>query len=126
MLRLPALIALVALLLAAPSMAATHVRASGSASSEEREDYNFRLAQNTEVEVTVSCSRNARGAGHLRVYFYERSPQGGWRQIRELRMAFRDNQPEITGKFTLPAGEYAVTVSARRMDYSFVLADAQD
>jgi hypothetical protein len=123
--RLPALIALVALLLPLPSLAEVHVRDSGSASHEVRNDHVFRLAEGGEVEVTLSCSRNARGAGHLRVYFYERSPQGGWRQIRELRMAFRDNQPEITGKFTLPAGEYAVTVSARRMDYSFVLADAE-
>lgn len=114
------------LVLALPALAEEHVKASGSADYERRMDYYFELDQEKDLKLTLSCIENGSRQGNFRVYFYERSPRGGWRQLDEFRLLFRDTQQEITGNISLPAGDYKITLTARWMDYSFLLEDAPE
>lgn len=117
---------LVVVFAAGQAQAVTHVNESGSADREQRMDRSFRVGGQTELKLTIGCQSNSNGRGHLRVYFYQRSPQGGWDQITDLRILLTANQDRTSDTFTLPPGQYMMTISARRMDYLVLLEDNEE
>lgn len=113
-------------LIAFPASAEELVEESGSASRERRMERFIDLGERTELTLTLSCSSNAARQGLYRVYFYERSPSGRWSQINELRIQFTADQEETSGTFYLPRGDYKIVITARFMDYSFLLEDDRE
>jgi len=106
-----------------PSLAETYVQQGGSADTEVRRDHRINLAQETNLQMTLSCQLGGNNS-HLRVYVYFLNHAGRWQQINDLQVIRRGNTPETKGTFKLPAGQYTVTVSARQMQYSVLIEDA--
>jgi len=107
------------------SFAGTYANWSGDTYLQSDHDKQFKVTgdNNKTLSLTVSCVNNKAGGGSYRAYFYTRSPQGGWRQISELRIMIQSDMPETTKTFNLPPGEYKVELRVRRMKYSFLLTD---
>lgn len=110
-------------LFALPSQATTYVQQAGTADTEVRRDHRFNLAQETDLQMTLSCQLGGNN-GHLRVYVYFLNPAGRWQQIHDLQVIRRANTPQTSASFKLPAGQYTVTISARQMQYSVLIEDA--
>ena len=112
-------------LFTASAQAETHADWSGDVYHEKKHVTTFQVEGEgkQKLRLTVSTNNNKSGSGKMRVYFYKRSPQGGWDQIDELRLHIDKNVDNSSDTFHLPAGEYMVQVKVRRMKYSFKLAD---
>lgn len=120
------LVFMFACLVGVPALGKTHAEFNGRALQEKRMDKVFNLNGdgNQKLKVTLSCSETGSGSGRMRVYFHQRSPQGGWDQIDHLRVMIQGDQAEKSDTFVLPPGEYKVTVTASKLKYSFKLEDA--
>lgn len=119
-------LALLFCLVAAGVQAATHIDESGDVNHEKKTTKKFTLGGEgkQELRLTLSADSNKSGSGTMRVYFYKRSPQGGWDQIDHLRIQINGSQKETSDTFKLPPGEYMCQIKARRVKYSFKLEDA--
>ena len=118
---LPAL--LLTLLFAVPTQGKVLVEEYGEANYEEQLERDFTVtgADKEPMKLTIACKANAAGGPRFRFYFYEKSPQGGWRQIKELQLSSQKNIKKKSIEFPLPAGDYKVMIKIRRMDYAFKL-----
>lgn len=103
-------------------MAETHVSAEGEAVVEKRFDKEFRLAGEQKVKLSVAFEEY--NNGHLRVYIYKRSKQGGWSELDDYRVIIKETTELKSGEFTLPKGSYKVVVSSRRGYYTVKLEDS--
>lgn len=116
---------LTALLLAPAVMGETYAEFNGSTKVDKRLYKEFDLKDKTKLKVTVGCEENSPGTGRMRVYFYKRSPQGGWRQLNDLRILLQRSHKPKSKTFSLPEGEYKVYVNVNKVDYQFKLEDAE-
>lgn len=107
---------------AVPTVAGTYVDLGGDVGTEQRIEREFSVRGDGKLKLTVACREEQ--SGHLRVYFYQRSPAGGWSEIDRLRIIIRESTDPTSGEFELPAGTYMMVVSIRRMNYSVKLEDA--
>ena len=119
-------IALLFCLSATAAQAATYVDESGDIHHEKKTTKKFTLGGEgkQELRLTLSADSNKSGSGTMRVYFYKRSPQGGWDQIDHLRIQINGSQKQTSDTFKLPPGEYMCQIKARRVKYTFKLEDA--
>lgn len=118
-----ALPAVLLLLFAMPTQAKVLVEEYGEADYEEQIEREFTVtgADKEPMKLTFACKANAAGGPRFRFYFYEKSPQGGWRQIKDLQLTSQKNIKKKEIEFPLPAGDYMVMIKIRRMDYAFKL-----
>lgn len=114
-------------LLAPAALGKTHAEFKGSTKVDKRLYAEFKLGEGkNKLKVTVGCEENSPGTGRMRVYFYKRSPQGGWRQLNDLRILLQRSHKTKSTTFTLPEGEYKVYVNVNKVDYEFKLEDAAE
>lgn len=112
-------------LMASDVAAKTHVQSGGSVDRQRTFRYSFTVRGDgkQKLEATVSNSAD-RGGSRLRIRFFTKSPQGGRREINELRIQINGDYKETTGSFSLEPGTYTVEVFARHSTYNFRLKDA--
>lgn len=120
------LLALVMSVLANSLYAKTHVEASGDVYHEQKivRKFNIGGEGKQKLRLTMGCVSNKAGSGTMRVYFYRRSPQGGWDQMEQLRVQINGSRKETSDTFFLPPGEYQCQIKVRRVKYTFKLEDA--
>ena len=111
-------------LLAGDTAAKTHVQSGGSVDRQRTFRYSFTVTGEGRQSLKATVSNKAdRGGSRLRIRFFTKSPQGGRREINELRIQINGDYKETTGTFTLEPGTYKVEVFARHSTYNFRLQD---
>ncbi len=123
--RLVCAAALALCLFAGPAaLAKVYIDKEGKADREDKSEHRFEVKEDLQ-EFKLTVKADLERAGHLRVYFYEPSPKGGWAEIQEMRVILRDNTDKAT-TFKLPKNRYKVKISVRRVAYTVKLEDAVD
>jgi hypothetical protein len=111
----PFMLALLLCLVPVGALAKTYVEKSGDPYHQEKTTKKFTLKGDgkQKLRITLGCESNKSGTGTMRVYFYQRSPQGGWDQIDGLRIHINGSQDETSDTFSLPAGEVQLQARGR-------------
>lgn len=106
--------------------AKTYAEYKGDVYHQETHVQDFKITGDgkQKLKLTMACHANKSGGGSYRVYFYRRSPQGGWDQIEQLRVIRHGNLKKTSGHFYLPPGDYKLQVKVRRVKYEFKLEDS--
>lgn len=77
--------------------------------------FNFRLDTKSKVTFKYDARANVPHGNLFRIRIKTRSPSGGWRNLGLILHIFGPESGEESGE--LPAAEYQVEVTARRMSY---------
>ena len=120
------LLLLISLAPAMPAAARTYIEEGEKVDTEEREHYHFTIDENSSPELKLTVFFKAGHRGHLRIYFYEPSVNGGWSEMDSMRMIIKKNFKQKSTTFGLPDGKYRVSISVRRGEYGFKLEDAPE
>jgi len=120
------LISFLLILMSPAVIAGTYAEYKGDVYHQETHVKDFKITGDgkQKLKLTMACDANKSGGGSYRVYFYKRSPQGGWDQIEELRQIRHKDLKKTSDYFYLPPGDYKLQVKVRRMKYEFKLEDA--